>query len=68
MKKIRTDNRIREIRKKKKMTLEQRAGIARISIAYLSDIEIGNRRGSAETIERIAAGLGVNPSELRRVG
>ena len=68
MKKIRTDNRIREIRKKKKMTLFQLAEAAGISIAYLSDIEIGNRRGSEETIERIAAGLGVNPSELRRVG
>lgn len=68
MKKVRTDNRIREIRKKKGLTLEQLAGAAGISIAYLADIETGNRRGSAETIERIAAGLGVNPSEIRRAG
>ena len=68
MKKLRTNNRIREIRKRKKMTLCQLAEAAGISIAYLSDSEIGNRRGSADTIERIAAGLGVNPSELRRAG
>lgn len=68
MKKIRTDNRIREIRKRKKMTLCQLAEAAGISIAYLADIETGNRHGSAETIERIAAGLGVNPSEIRRAG
>lgn len=66
MKRIRTDNRIREIRKEKKMTLEQLAGKVNISIAYLSDIENGNRPGSAATIERIAAELGVNPSDLMR--
>lgn len=58
------DNRIREIRKQKKMTLKQIADQVEISIAYLSDIEKGNRRGSSATIGRIAEALGVNPGDL----
>ena len=49
------ENRIREIRKQKKMSLRQIAEQVEISVPYLSDIERGNRRGSSATIGRIAA-------------
>lgn len=57
-------NRVRELRKKKGMTLLELAGKAEISGAYLSDIERGNRRGSPATIGRIADALGVSMEEL----
>lgn len=57
-------NRIREIRKSKGMTLSVLAGRIDISIAYLSDIENGNRNGSQATIGRIADALGVEVTEL----
>ena len=65
----RFSNKIRELRKKKGMTLADLAGKVEISIAFLSDIERGNRRGSSATIGRIAEELGVNPPDLikRRV-
>jgi len=58
------NNRIREIRKAKNLTLADVSGSIGISIAYLSDIENGNRHGSAETLKRIADALGVSVSEL----
>jgi transcriptional regulator with XRE-family HTH domain len=57
-------NRVRELRKKKGMTLLELAGKAEISGAYLSDIERGNRHGSPATIDKIAAALGVSKEEL----
>ena len=57
-------NRIREIRKKREMTLSDLSGKVSISIAYLSDIERGNRPGGKDTLIRIADALGVNVTEL----
>ena len=57
-------NRIREIRKAKRLTLAEISGNSGISIAYLSDIERGNRHGSEDALERIAAALGVTRAEL----
>ena len=63
------ENRIREIREQKKMTLKQIAEQVEISVPYLSDIERGNRRGSSATIGRIAEARGVNPGDLlKRAG
>ena len=45
-------NRIREIRQSKKMTLTALAGYVDISIAYLSDIEKGNRHGTEPVRKR----------------
>lgn len=56
-------NRIREIRKERKMTLSDLSEKVGVSIAYLSDIERGNRPGG-ETLNRIADALGVQVSEL----
>lgn len=57
-------NRIRAIRKEKHMTLAEISGSVGISIAYLSDIERGNRHGTQGTLQRIAAALGVTVEDL----
>lgn len=57
-------NRIREIRKARNMTLADISGSVGISIAYLSDIERGNRHGTAGTLQRIADALGVSVDDL----
>lgn len=57
-------NRIREIRKAQHMTLAEVSGRIGVSIAYLSDIERGNRHGSEITRKRIADVLGVSVSDL----
>jgi len=58
------ENRIREIRKAKNLTLAEISGSIGISIAYLSDIERGNRHGSEGTLQRIADALGVSVADL----
>ena len=55
---------IREARKQRGMTLAVLSGMVGVSIAYLSDIEKGNRHGSAATKEKIAAALGIPVTEL----
>ena len=57
-------NRIREIRKERGMTLSDLSGKVFVSIAYLSDIERGNRPGGKETLLRIADALEVNVDDL----
>lgn len=57
-------NRIREIRKAKNRTLADISSEIGISVAYLSDIERGNRHGSNITLQRIADALGVSVDEL----
>jgi len=57
-------NRIREIRKAKHKTLAEVSGEIGISIAYLSDIERGNRHGSEKTLKLIADALGVSVADL----
>lgn len=58
------NNRIREIRKAKKLTLAEISGSIGISVAYLSDIERGNRHGSDRTLQLIAETLGVSVADL----
>ena len=58
------NNRIREIRKAKKLTLAEISGSIGISVAYLSDIERGNRHGSDRTLRLIAESLGVSVADL----
>ena len=57
-------NRIREIRTQKRMKMTELARAAGISAPYLHDIEVGNRNGSLETMDRIAEALGVEPEDL----
>lgn len=57
-------NKIRQIRNSKNETMKSIAEKVGISIAYLSDIEKGNRNGSRDTIQKIADALGVTAEEL----
>ena len=57
---------IRRIRQAQSMTLSTLSQKVGVSIAYLSDIEKGNRRGSPAVICRIADSLGVSVSDLER--
>lgn len=59
-----TSTNIRALRKAKGMTLASLSEKVGVSIAYLSDIEKGNRHGSPGTISRIADALGVAVSDL----
>lgn len=57
---------IRELREAHKATLEQIALAADTNASNLSRIERGTQGYSPETLERIAAALGVTVSELHR--
>ncbi len=65
---IRTNGqKIRNAREKKGITLAQLAKLVGKTAPYLSDIERGNRRGGYETLEKIAAVLGLSMEEIREV-
>lgn len=56
--------RIRRNRKAKRMTQNELAEAAGISLSFLNFIERGARRASMETLIRIASALEVTPDEL----
>lgn len=58
-------NRVRLLRTEKGLTLKQVAEKVDCSIAFLSDLEKGNRGARPETWARIAEALGVKVEELR---
>jgi len=53
-------DRIRQIRREKKITQEELADKASINRSYLSVIENGHSSPTVEVVERLAKGLGVN--------
>jgi transcriptional regulator with XRE-family HTH domain len=55
---------LRALRKKKKLSQEALAERSGLSLSYISEIERGNREPTLETIEKLAAGLGVQPQAL----
>jgi transcriptional regulator with XRE-family HTH domain len=55
---------LRALRKKKKLSQEALAERSGLSLSYISEIERGNREPTLETIEKLAAGLGVAPQAL----
>ena len=57
-------NRIKLIREQKEMALTRLAKESDISAPYLLDLERNARGAKPETLERIAAALGVEVSEL----
>lgn len=65
MQKFTFDNHIREIRKAKNLTLADVSAKTGVTIAYLSDIERGNRHGSSVTRRKIADVLGCTVDELK---
>ena len=65
---IRTNGqKIRVARERKGLTIAQLAEQVGKTAPYISDIERGNRRGSYETLERIAEVLGLKVDEIREV-
>ena len=59
---------IRNLRKERKWTQEQLAEKAEISVPYMTQIELGKKQASLETVENIAKALGVPIDELFRSG
>ena len=57
---------VRVWREYRQLSLQQLAKLARVSSAYLSEIETGKKPGSAATLQRIAHALGVDTDELIR--
>jgi transcriptional regulator with XRE-family HTH domain len=56
--------RIRELREQKRISQEALAGICNLHRTYIGLIERGKRSLSLATVEQIAIGLGVAPSDL----
>lgn len=55
---------IRKVRKEKKLTQEQLAELTEIQYTYIGGIERGERNISLQTLEKLAEGLAVAPYEL----
>lgn len=55
---------IRERRKARGLTLAQLVGRTRVSLGYLSQIELGKNSASIEMLYRISLGLGIKLAEL----
>lgn len=58
------ENRIREWRDKRELTLEELSERTGISTSYLSRMESGARNVSIKNLEKMAAALEISPSEL----
>jgi transcriptional regulator with XRE-family HTH domain len=58
-------DKIKKIRKARKMTQTELARRAGVSQPHIYDLENGNRRASPETLKRIAEALGVTVQELQ---
>ena len=55
---------IKHIRKQKKLTQEVLSGLAGIGRTHLVMIESGKKNANIETLEKIAAAMGIKMSEL----
>lgn len=55
---------VRRLRVERKLTQEQLAHDAEIDLTYLGGIERGRRNPSVSVLGRLAASLGVHPSDL----
>ena len=58
-------DKIKKIRKARKMTQTELARLAHVSQPHIHDLEQGNRHASPETLKRIAEALGVTVQELQ---
>ena len=56
--------RLRELRKSKKLSIEQLANIADLERVAVSRIELGKNNAKLSTIHALAKALGVNPKEF----
>ena len=57
-------NNVKFYRKKLKLSQEKLAELSDLSTNYIGDIERTNRKVTIDTIEKVASGLGVDPSVL----
>lgn len=57
-------NRIRDIRRERKLSIEQLADMAGVSRSYLNEIELGKKPANEIRLKQIAAALQVPPSDL----
>ena len=55
---------VKSFRKSKNLTQEQLAELCDLSTNYIGDIERNRRKVTIDTIEKIANGLNISPSEL----
>jgi len=55
---------IRDLRQKRNMTLQELAHRAGLSISYLSEIELGKKQPSLETIDKISQALNISREGL----
>ena len=65
--KVRFGLAIRQLRRKQELTQEELAHRALLHRTYLTDIERGTRNPSIEVVEKLANGLGIEPSDLFRL-
>lgn len=56
---------IRDLREKKDLSVRELARKADVSPAFVSDVELGRRHPSGDTLEKIASILGVSAEGLR---
>jgi transcriptional regulator with XRE-family HTH domain len=56
--------RLREVRKSRRMTASRLATAARVSKSFISQLESGRTSASLATLQRIAGALGVSPGTL----
>ena len=56
--------RLRYVRQSKKMSIYKLAQSTGISQSHISDLELGRRKPSVETLSRLVAPLGITLSEL----
>lgn len=57
---------LKALRTKKKLTQEQVAAKAKVSVSYISMLERGSRSPPLDTLESLASALGVGPVDLLR--
>ena len=58
--------RIRYLRKRKRLSIEDLALLCEINKNYLCDLENGRRNPTIQMLEKIANGLGITISELTK--
>ena len=61
-------NRVKLVRKFRRMQQKELADLVGVSSAYICDLENNRRGAKPETMERIANALGVTVDDLKEVG
>ncbi len=61
---VRFGQRVRELRRRRSLTLEQLGEGATLSDKFIQAVETGRQMPTVATIEKLARGLGVLPAEL----